>query len=453
MNLLDLAQKYVILKKVSASKGGEWQGACPRCGEEGHDPSTGAPNRFHVWPADNNGTGRGWCRRCGWAGDSIQFLIDFEGLTFKDACARLDIGLGSLRRQPPVRPQRFEPTVYETPTDLWIERATKFLTWSQECLEANPDALAWLAERGIGASLAAWAGLGWNPGEKGRDTYRSRESWGLPTVMTLKDKPKKLWIPRGLVIPLIIDDVVIRLRIRRWEDEGPRYYMVPGSSPAMMILGAERPAFVVVESELDAILCSLHPCAGSATMGTASAHPDARAYRILQDSRGVLVGMDFDKAGADAFGWWSEQFRHAKRWPVPVKKDPGEAFKAGVDIYDWIDRGLTPAARMWKPVAGGQGSGIRDQGSGVSKARGHDPISSHQIGIVSPETPALHELYDLLRRNPVVTIFNTPDRLTVLRNRKYVGGRINELVFRVPEVLEYITNHPAVEITGENLIT
>jgi hypothetical protein len=66
--------------------------------------------------------------------------------------------------------------------------------------------------------------------------------------------------------------------------------------------------------------------------------------------------------------------------------------------------------------------------------------------------PALLELLGLLRKNPGVKIINTPARYTVLRDGKYVGGRINELVYHVPEVLEYISGHPAAEIDGNNLV-
>jgi len=62
------------------------------------------------------------------------------------------------------------------------------------------------------------------------------------------------------------------------------------------------------------------------------------------------------------------------------------------------------------------------------------------------------ELRDLLLKNPGVKIINSPDRFTVLRQGKYVGGRINELVFRVREVTDYIMSNPAEEIDGSNLI-
>ncbi|MFA5387184.1 MAG: CHC2 zinc finger domain-containing protein [Candidatus Paceibacterota bacterium] len=452
-NVLDLALKYVELKKVSSKKGGEWQGPCPGCGETGHDPKTGPSNRFHVWPEDNNGTGSYWCRRCGKGGDNIQFLRDFEGLGFKAACERLRIGVGSLGRRPIDRkkqPEAFVPRTCETPADLWIEKATKLLQWSQASLAENTEIMQWLSARGIGGNLAIQAGIGWNPGEKGRDIFRPRQSWGLDEVLNEDGKPKKLWIPMGLVIPLYIDNVLVRLRIRRFDDTAPRYYVIPGSSPATMVIGEDRPAFVVVESELDAILCSLHPCAGAVALGSVSTRPDDRAYKILRDSKGIMVGLDFDKAGGDAFKWWADQFRHAVRWPTPKGKDPGEAYQAGVDIYEYIDRGLTPAARLYMPKQepaqppAPEQEKAKAQATAVTTA----PGATQYIGV--PD--AVRELHQIMLRNPGIVIVNHPDRYTVLRNGKYVGGRISELLFRTPEVLTYISNHPDKEITAKNLI-
>jgi len=62
------------------------------------------------------------------------------------------------------------------------------------------------------------------------------------------------------------------------------------------------------------------------------------------------------------------------------------------------------------------------------------------------------ELRELLRKNPGVRIINTPERFAVLRDGKYVGGRINRLVFQDPQVRDYVLEHPAAEISWENLI-
>lgn len=67
-----LEGRGLTLKKKTAK---EYCCPCPFCG---------GTDRFCVWPDDN----KAWCRGCGWAGDDIQFYIDKDGLSFKDAAAK-----------------------------------------------------------------------------------------------------------------------------------------------------------------------------------------------------------------------------------------------------------------------------------------------------------------------------------------------------------------------------
>jgi len=66
-----------IFKRVAATHGGEWAGPCPWC--YGTD-------RFRVWPYREGGENVYWCRGCGACGDLIQFLRDYKGLSFIEAC-------------------------------------------------------------------------------------------------------------------------------------------------------------------------------------------------------------------------------------------------------------------------------------------------------------------------------------------------------------------------------
>jgi DNA primase len=443
MNTLDLALHKVKLKKVSNTKGGEWQGPCPGCG---------GVDRFHVWPNQNDGRGSYWCRSCEKAGDNIQFLRDFEGLSFKEACDKLNItipespahrGLESKQTGKP----EFTPDKHIPPVDLWQEKAEKLIQWSQANLAKSNETLSWLVDRGIGRETAENFRLGWNLGEDGKDIYRARKVWGLPDVLKEDGKPRALWIPRGLVIPYIVDGVIHRIRIRRPEGE-PRYYVIPGSSMATMIIERARRAFVVVESELDAIAVAAHNnLAGSVALGSVAAKPDADTYAVLQGALQILNALDYGdtgggaKAAERAMTWWKEQFDRCDRWPVPQGKDPGDAYKLGIDLDKWIKVGLPPALTMNDPAP------VKIQ---KPEIRHSEPVVRHE----APEnlSALILELYDLLRRNPGVKIYNTRNRFTVLRNGKYVGGRINELVFRTPDVTAYILNHPAEEIDGSNFI-
>jgi hypothetical protein len=459
MNTLDMASRKVKLRKVSGTKGGEWQGPCPGCG---------GTDRFHVWPLQNEGKGSYWCRGCEKAGDNIQFLRDFEGMSFRDACAYLNIDMPeSPTHHTPAPAQRqkpeFTPEIHSPPAELWQEKAEKLVSWAQANLMKNAETITWLADRGISAETAENFRLGWNPGEEGKDIYRHRKAWGLPEILKDDGRPRALWIPIGLVIPYIVDRVIHRIRIRRPEGD-PRYYVIPGSSTATMIIEHTRRAFVIVESELDAItVATRNTLAGAVALGSVSVKPDAGTYDILQGALQVLVSLDYDAAGMKAMKWWREQFDRCDRWPVPRGKDPGEAVKLGIDLEKWIKAGLPPALTIQKngrtgvsPVSIASPSAI-PASSPVIPAPDKDTRGQAAAGIqedtIQKLSPPLRELYDLLQKNPGVIIFNSPNRFAVLRNGKYVGGRINELIFQVPEVTNYIMNHPATEIDGGNFIT
>lgn len=451
MNTLDLVEKRVKLRKVSGKNGGEWQGPCPSCGGE---------DRFHVWPVRNEGKGAYWCRGCEKSGDNIQFLRDFNGMSFQDACAYLNVSLPDHRDRPGPPPQRtkpeFQPATHASPADLWQEKAGKLIAWASANLAANAEALAWLASRGISARTAADFSLGWNPGEDDKDLYRPRKAWGLPELLRDDGRPKALWIPRGLVIPYIVDGVVYRIRIRLPEGE-PRYYVLPGSAMPTMLIGRERRAFVIVESELDAIaVAAASDLAGAVALGSVAAKPDAETFAVLKKSLQILNALDYDAAGAKAMEWWGDNFAHHDRWPVPKGKDPGEAVRMGIALDQWIKAGLPPVLTMASPAAGKPSANER----GRRAMPGEFPVDGDKTPAPPPflppppeELPApVRELCLLLRKNPTVRIINTVGRYTVLRGDKYVGGRINELVFRFPEVLEYIANHPSDEIDGANFV-
>jgi DNA primase len=105
---------------------------------------------------------------------------------------------------------------------------------------------------------------------------------------------------------------------------------------------------MLVESELDALLICQE--AGDlidvVSLGSASIKPDKATFKILRQTPSILVGLDYDKAGAEAWLWWSEHFDTALRWPVPDKKDVGDYFVSGGDIQAWIIAGLLDAGLL-----------------------------------------------------------------------------------------------------------
>lgn len=495
MNILEILETYTLEhgpKKVSANKGGEWHSSCPGCGGK---------DRFHVWPEQNDGAGSYWCRQCEKAGDAIQFLMDFEGCGFREACAKLGRDPGESRPEPmrPPEPKKsaqraWSPDTHQAPADIWREKAEKMVSWCEARLQENSEVLSWLSARGISGKTASVWSLGWNPENK----WRPRESWGLEQMYKSNGKIKKLWLPRGLVIPC--PDAggcrVARIRIRipkPRQDWEPKYYFVPGSHPGPMVLGdVGGEAWIIVESELDAL--AIWQAAGDLVtvcgLGSSSARPDAHTAAGLKRALVILDALDYDGAGAKEKKFWSENFRQMERWPVPKGKDPGEACQAGVNLREWILAGLPPRWRVGRSRLDSSGrfkgkgqnpsaainGGKKPDGAEKAPAAGKTKSGGHASGKKQEaERPAAAEntksmekareklpqgvikLAEIMKSTPV-KIFTRHDRLAIEYPYNWADkndetlGRISELVYMDPEVFEHINRLPAGRYTGRNLI-
>ena len=110
--------------KVAGTHGGEWACPCPACGGK---------DRFRFWPAQGEG-GTWYCRQCDKGGDSIQFLREFEGLSYTEACRRLGVERAAAptsimpRADKEERPWEPSPTPAD-PGPVWQEHAAKLLDY------------------------------------------------------------------------------------------------------------------------------------------------------------------------------------------------------------------------------------------------------------------------------------------------------------------------------------
>lgn len=325
------------LKHVSGASGGEFAGPCPWCGGE---------DRFRVLPAEGP-TGRFFCRGCQRQGDGIAFLMELEGVGYVEACKRLGATPKDRTRQNgrdvracPV----WTPKTSMPPCDAWTAAAGQYVDRCAAALSAGGPGLAYALSRGLTAKTCAALRIGWNA----QDAYENREAWGLPPETNPKTgKPRRVWLPAGLVIPTIREGRVVAAKIRRsaWtpEDELPKYAAVVGSAKAPMILapGQGKPV-VVVESELDAILCAqeTRDIVTAVAMRTARAKPDADVHTLLLAAPVILVATDADEAGATAWPWWREHYPKAVRWPVPAGKDVGDLASTPGFVRAWVEAGL-----------------------------------------------------------------------------------------------------------------
>ena len=443
-----------------------------------------------------------FCFGCSASGDVFEFLKVFSGLSFFEAAKQLAVRYGidlpesgapvtryktpkppkNRSQKSEVRsqnePQKIESTA---PPELWQEKAGKLVIWAHEKLLENPTQLKNLAARGIQKETVEHFRLGWNPGKDGKDLFRSRESWGLPTEMK-DNRKKKLWLPIGLVIPMFDEKSIInpvhRLRIRRPTGSLPSYYIIPGSSMCTWVMQKHAHVYIIIESELDGILLwqEVRKATGIISLGSASTHPDSATIKLLEKPAPfkplILNALDSDPAGAKALTWWDESFsRQSKRWPVPVGKDPGEAWQAGINLKEWIVSGF-PSGSVGQSFFGSEKKqktsqeevkmkptekeGMVTQGEG-------DKVQpqANSGGLPVDSRPAVHpgvqKREKLLKQYPV-QILSTKERTVIKEPLKWIeknqeiSKQISNLIFMTPEVFNYICAHPARIITGDNLI-
>jgi len=390
--ILDLLARHVGADKiirVGGKDGGLYHSPCPACG---------GTDRFMTFPgqpggdmAQQHGVNGTWScpRHCQKGGDVISFLQEFDGMSFTEACAELDITVAKAPRtyRPLRRPQAatatFEPDAYQAPSAVWREHAAKLATEAHAALLREPSALRWLADRGLPLEAVTAYRLGWLAGEDrdGTKIFRQRAAFGLPPKTKDGREVRSMCIPRGITIPAWSrDGQCLRLRIRRPNRDldasnphDPKYMLVTQPDPkwsAPLVLPPvgvlpELATWVIVEAELDAMTLH-HACGGRVgvvAVLSVAMRPDAVAHAALSVATRILVALDFDKPAEDgrptptakAWPWWEAAYPHARLWPVPQGKDPGEAFAAGVALRDWVRAGMPLACAV--PPAVRQDSG------------------------------------------------------------------------------------------------
>ena len=323
-NLLDLAAEFGLSpKKTSTSNGGEYHSSCPNCGGK---------DRFIIWST----IGRYWCRQCEVKGDAIQFCRDFFNMSFLESCDKVGM-LPIAKRESFIPRIAFEPKQSEIPSVRWIERASNFISDAHSKALIETDALSLLKERGFSLDSIMKFQLGWNE----EDLFEELNYWGVK-----EEEKKKVWLPKGLVIPTFFQDHPMKIKIRRsaWKegDSLPKYVEIKGSRKTPSFYGECDKCLVLLESELDAMLLQQFSCdlCTSIAIGGVKRRPDLYAHEQLLKFNRILFSLDFDDAGKKAFKFWKSLYPFLIPWPTPRGKSVGDAFKLGVDLRKWIESGL-----------------------------------------------------------------------------------------------------------------
>lgn len=335
MTILDMVtQRGIRPKWVAGTAGGEYHSECPECG---------GIDRFYIQPHKQMKNCKGYfcCRKCGTSGDAIEFARKFLNFTFQQAIQEIGAVIPDSHSflQALTRSSAFKPAVLRKPKMQWLSQATEFVNESHRQLLNNHEILNYLYNRGIPLNSIIKYKLGWSDS----DQFFERSTWGLSEEYNRRGNLKKLFIPRGIVIPSIDKSgEVIRLKIRRssWtiNDKLPKYMIIPGGMNGLSVLEGSKDSVIVVESELDAYL--LHAISSDfatiVSVGGNIKTPDNVVDRLAKSTHKLLINYDNDSGGEAMLAKWKKLYSHAIPCPTPMGKDIGEAFAQGFDVKSWL---------------------------------------------------------------------------------------------------------------------
>jgi hypothetical protein len=351
-DLNEIRQKISLFALAEAAgamfEGHGTRSHCPLPGHSGDRSS----RSFVIY--DN---GRRWkchssCPSDASSGDLFTFYMAWKGVDFKTALKELTDWIGNPLPASfaPVSPHLAGPPPQSV---TWRNRAAEFVAYAEKQL--NQNVLDYLRrERGLSLETVQAFRLGYNP----TPLYDDPVLWGLAG--------KKVWLPRGIVIPGFWKAEVNYIKIRRpLPGDLLENYIgnwIPKDGDPDMKFGGPRsgrsvlfrlefkdflPTLVLTEGEWDAMLLWEH-CADLCDIGTiggAGAKFDLLDLALLTRYRRVLVVHDDDKAGDKGRGYITSLQALAPR--ITSIQSPAhdltDYWKAGGDLRGWVENYLKKA--------------------------------------------------------------------------------------------------------------
>ncbi len=259
------------------------QGVCPF-----HDETSGS---FTVY-ADSQ---RWYCFGCGLGGDVLDFIQRVDGVDLPEAIRRLDGG--SIR--PTVAPVRTPP-----PRQAEFTRDPQLLTTAMRFyaaqLRRSPEAIEYLASRGIDLVAAQRLALGYSTGSCLREHLRSLgfDDARLKSSGLFSERDERF--ARMIVVPEVVSGRVHWLAGRAISpDVKQRFTALPGPKPVLGMGRLPQPSHwvVVTEGLFDWLTLASWGIPSVAALGTQGLEKVAAA---LHGQPRIFLAFDSDVAGREA---------------------------------------------------------------------------------------------------------------------------------------------------------
>jgi hypothetical protein len=287
-------------------------------------------------------------------GDVISFYMAWKEVDFKTAVQELSEWTGSQDSKPmpaPAPKQCIQP-------QKWKERAAEFIAYAEKNL--NDAVIEYLRkERGLSEVTARAFHVGYNP----QNIFDDPIHWGLDG--------RKIWLPRGIVIPGLWRDEPHYIKIRRPLKNDPLGQYIPkwdakdgasdikfggprgGKSVLFRLeLLDHLPVLILTEGEWDTMLLWEH-CADlcdAGTIGGAQSRFDLLDLALLTGYQKIFVVHDDDKAGDKGRDYIASMKAISPRIESisPPSHDLTDFWRVGGDLRVWVAEYVTQALQGTK---------------------------------------------------------------------------------------------------------
>lgn len=257
--------------------------------------------------------------KCQTGGSVIDWVMQYRGLDFKEACALLGgVDVPHQRRYVPTISAKPAVELSKPPSRQWQHAAVEFVKRGAANLAApeGERARAWLEARGITRSVQRRVLLGYIPG--------APSEWHTSSLHGVDVR-----IPSGILIPWIADGELWGIKVRSSGNvkymqasggnlQGALYRATPCRSKDWGGIQPKLP-IVFVEGEFDALLIERligYMCC-PVTLGSAGGRLNVRWLALTLSAPACFIMTDSDEAGENAAAYLMETVPNPVRIRVP----------------------------------------------------------------------------------------------------------------------------------------